>query len=185
VHDDFNERVDAEKRADGVGSLRREQLVQERARPMSPRNWPFTLLEYWQRTLAPDPGGVRTPSTDRLTRAAARGRIGITWTGFTDKVAIVTGGGSGDRGARLRCSSRRKARGLQSPTSPRRRAAVVVSEIEAAGGRARAPGRRRGPTRPAVEAMVADTVSAYGGLGHLAQQRGAALDQNRVDQDCP
>ena len=33
VHDEFNERVDAENRAHGVGLVRREQLVQERARP--------------------------------------------------------------------------------------------------------------------------------------------------------
>ncbi len=33
VHDAFNERVDAENTRDGVGRVRREQLVQERARP--------------------------------------------------------------------------------------------------------------------------------------------------------
>jgi 4-hydroxyacetophenone monooxygenase len=54
VHDDFNERVDAENRAmawgwSGVNSWYKND------RGRVTQNWPFTLLEYWQRTLRPDP----------------------------------------------------------------------------------------------------------------------------------
>ena len=54
VHDEFNEQVDAGEQQDGVGLLDGEQLVQERHGRVA-QNWPFTLLEYWQRTLRPDP----------------------------------------------------------------------------------------------------------------------------------
>ncbi len=54
VHDDYNERVDAENALmawgwSGVNSWYKN----EHGRVT--QNWPFTLLEFWQRTLAPDP----------------------------------------------------------------------------------------------------------------------------------
>ena len=54
VHDEFNEQVDAENGSMAWGCLDGEQLVQERHGHVA-QNWPFTLLEYWQRTLRPDP----------------------------------------------------------------------------------------------------------------------------------
>ncbi|MEY2432390.1 MAG: 4-hydroxyacetophenone monooxygenase [Acidimicrobiaceae bacterium] len=53
VHDDFNERVDAENRRmawgwSDVNSWYKNDLGRVA------QNWPFTLLEYWQRTLAPN-----------------------------------------------------------------------------------------------------------------------------------
>lgn len=55
VHDAFNERVDAENRAmawgwSDVSSWYKNELGRVA------QNWPFTLLEYWQRTLRADPG---------------------------------------------------------------------------------------------------------------------------------
>ena len=54
VHDDFNERVDAENRrmAWGVSSV---NSWYKNDHGHVAQNWPFTLLEYWQRTLEPDP----------------------------------------------------------------------------------------------------------------------------------
>jgi 4-hydroxyacetophenone monooxygenase len=54
VHDTFNEQVDAENRrmawgASGVNTWYKNQHGR------ITQNWPFTLLEYWQRTLSPDP----------------------------------------------------------------------------------------------------------------------------------
>ena len=54
VHDEFNERVDAENRQmawgwSDVNSWYKNDLGRVA------QNWPFTLLEYWQRTLAPKP----------------------------------------------------------------------------------------------------------------------------------
>jgi 4-hydroxyacetophenone monooxygenase len=54
VHDTFNEAVDEENRNyawgwSGVNSWYKND------RGRVSQNWPFTLLEYWQRTLAPDP----------------------------------------------------------------------------------------------------------------------------------
>jgi 4-hydroxyacetophenone monooxygenase len=54
THDAFNELVDAENRAmawgwSGVNSWYKNQSGRVT------QNWPFTLLEYWQRTLRPDP----------------------------------------------------------------------------------------------------------------------------------
>ncbi len=54
VHDEFNERVDAENRQmawgwSDVNSWYKNDLGRVA------QNWPFTLLEYWQRTLAPNP----------------------------------------------------------------------------------------------------------------------------------
>ena len=54
VHDRFNERVDVENRAMAWGwSDVNSWYKNEKGRVA--QNWPFTLLEYWQRTLAPDP----------------------------------------------------------------------------------------------------------------------------------
>lgn len=99
---------------------------------------------------------------------------------FTDKVAIVTGGGSGiGRATALLFASEGAA--VTVADIAEQAAGAVVAEIEAAGGRARVqvtdvadPG--------AVAAMVADTVAAFGGLDIL-HNNAAALDQNRVDQD--
>ena len=54
VHDVFNERVDAENAAMAWGwSDVNTWYKNEKGRIT--QNWPFTLLEYWQRTLRPDP----------------------------------------------------------------------------------------------------------------------------------
>ena len=54
VHDEFNERVDAENKRMAWGwSDVNSWYKNEHGRVA--QNWPFTLLEYWQRTLAPDP----------------------------------------------------------------------------------------------------------------------------------
>ena len=54
VHDQFNERVDAENRSMAWGwSDVNSWYKNERGRVA--QNWPFTLLEYWQRTLKMDP----------------------------------------------------------------------------------------------------------------------------------
>jgi 4-hydroxyacetophenone monooxygenase len=54
VHDAFNEAVDAENRMMAWGwSDVSSWYKNDRGRVA--QNWPFTLLEYWQRTLAPDP----------------------------------------------------------------------------------------------------------------------------------
>src|SRR5690606_22298855 len=54
VHDTFNEAVDAEnaRMAWGVSDV---NSWYKNASGRVSQNWPFTLLEYWQRTLAPDP----------------------------------------------------------------------------------------------------------------------------------
>src|SRR5436305_15308706 len=54
VHDEVNEKVDAENRQmawgwSDVNSWYKNDLGRVA------QNWPFTLLEYWQRTLAPRP----------------------------------------------------------------------------------------------------------------------------------
>jgi len=54
VHDEFNERVDAENRSMAWGwSDVNSWYKNEHGRVT--QNWPFSLLEYWQRTLAPEP----------------------------------------------------------------------------------------------------------------------------------
>ena len=54
VHDAFNERVDAENQQMAWGwSTVSSWYKNEHGRVA--QNWPFTLLEYWQRTQAPDP----------------------------------------------------------------------------------------------------------------------------------
>jgi 4-hydroxyacetophenone monooxygenase len=55
VHDDFNERVDAENALMAWGQSDVNSWYKNEHGHVS-QNWPFTLLEYWQRTLAPDPG---------------------------------------------------------------------------------------------------------------------------------
>ncbi len=54
VHDDFNERVDAENALMAWGWSEVSSWYKNEHGHVA-QNWPFTLLEYWQRTLAPDP----------------------------------------------------------------------------------------------------------------------------------
>jgi 4-hydroxyacetophenone monooxygenase len=54
VHDQFNERVDAENRAMAWGWSDVNSWYKNAQGRVS-QNWPFTLLEYWQRTREPDP----------------------------------------------------------------------------------------------------------------------------------
>ncbi len=55
IHDDFNERVDAENALMAWGWSDVSSWYKNEHGHVA-QNWPFTLLEYWQRTLAPDPG---------------------------------------------------------------------------------------------------------------------------------
>ena len=54
VHDAYNEAVDAEnaKMAWGASSV---NTWYKSATGRISQNWPFSLLEYWQRTRVPDP----------------------------------------------------------------------------------------------------------------------------------
>ncbi len=54
VHDEFNERVDAENARMAWGASDVSSWYKNEHGHVA-QNWPFTLLEYWQRTLAPDP----------------------------------------------------------------------------------------------------------------------------------
>jgi 4-hydroxyacetophenone monooxygenase len=54
VHDEFNERVDAENRMMAWGWSEVNSWYKNEHGHVA-QNWPFTLLEYWQRTLRPDP----------------------------------------------------------------------------------------------------------------------------------
>ena len=54
VHDAFNEAVDAENRRMAWGASDVNSWYKNDTGRVS-QNWPFTLLEYWQRTKAPDP----------------------------------------------------------------------------------------------------------------------------------
>jgi NAD(P)-dependent dehydrogenase (short-subunit alcohol dehydrogenase family) len=99
---------------------------------------------------------------------------------FTEKIAIVTGGGSGiGRATAMLLASEGAAVTVADIADAA--ATSVVAEIEAAGGRARAQVTDVADAH-AVAAMVADTVQAFGGLDVL-HNNAAALDQNRVDQD--
>ncbi len=55
IHDEFNERVDAENRRMAWGWSDVRSWYKNASGRVS-QNWPFTLLEYWQQTLRPDPG---------------------------------------------------------------------------------------------------------------------------------
>ena len=99
---------------------------------------------------------------------------------FTGKVAIVTGGGSGiGRATALLLASEGAAVTVAdiAPDAAR----TVVEAIAGEGGTARAQIVDVADA-VAVEAMVGDTVSAFGGLDVL-HNNAAALDQNRLDQD--
>jgi 4-hydroxyacetophenone monooxygenase len=54
VHDRFNEAVDAGNESMAWGASDVNTWYKNASGRIS-QNWPFTLLEYWQRTLAPDP----------------------------------------------------------------------------------------------------------------------------------
>lgn len=101
-------------------------------------------------------------------------------TRFEGKVAIVTGAGSGIGRATALLLAREGA-GVTVADISVDAAEKVVTEIHAAGGRARAQ-RVDVADADAVAEMVAATVSAFGGLDIL-HNNAAALDQNRLDQD--
>ena len=99
---------------------------------------------------------------------------------FAGKVAIVTGGGGniGRATARLLAS---EGASVTVSDLDGDAAGKVVAEIEADGGTARA--QATDVTDPdAVEAMVRDTVAAYGGLDVL-HNNAAAIALNGKDQD--
>ena len=54
MHDAFNEQVDAGNRAMAWGVSKVNSWYKNEHGHVA-QNWPFTLLEYWQRTLAPNP----------------------------------------------------------------------------------------------------------------------------------
>lgn len=54
VHDAFNEAVDAENRSMAWGASEVSSWYKNDHGRVA-QNWPFTLLDYWERTLAPDP----------------------------------------------------------------------------------------------------------------------------------
>ena len=99
---------------------------------------------------------------------------------FTGKVAIVTGGGSGiGRATAMLLAAEGAAVTVADIASDP--AHAVVAEITAVGGVARAQIVDVAEADD-VAAMVADTVTAFGGLDVL-HNNAAALDQNRLDQD--
>jgi 4-hydroxyacetophenone monooxygenase len=55
VHDEFNERVDAENALMAWGWSDVNSWYKNEHGHVA-QNWPFTLLEYWRRTRVPDPG---------------------------------------------------------------------------------------------------------------------------------
>ncbi len=54
IHDEFNERVDAQNSRMAWGASDVNSWYKNEHGHVA-QNWPFTLLEYWQRTLHPDP----------------------------------------------------------------------------------------------------------------------------------
>jgi 4-hydroxyacetophenone monooxygenase len=54
VHDEFNRLVDEENRAMAWGAADVNSWYKNETGRVT-QNWPFTLLDYWQRTVAPDP----------------------------------------------------------------------------------------------------------------------------------
>ncbi len=99
---------------------------------------------------------------------------------FTGKVAIVTGAGSGIGRATARLLAAEGAAVTVADIAAEP-AHNVVAEITTAGGTARAQIVDVADA-DGVAAMIADTVSAFGGLDVL-HNNAAALDQNRLDQD--
>jgi NAD(P)-dependent dehydrogenase (short-subunit alcohol dehydrogenase family) len=99
---------------------------------------------------------------------------------FIDKVAIVTGAGSGiGRATAILLATEGAAVTVADIAVDA--AAAVVAEITAAGGTARSQVIDVADPE-AVAAMVADTVAAFERLDVL-HNNAAALDQNRIDQD--
>jgi NAD(P)-dependent dehydrogenase (short-subunit alcohol dehydrogenase family) len=99
---------------------------------------------------------------------------------FTGKVAIVTGGGGNIGSATAKLLAAEGAAVTVADLGADA-ALAVVAEIEAAGGTARA--QATDVTDPdAVEAMVRDTLAAYGGLDVL-HNNAAAIALNGKDQD--
>jgi len=99
---------------------------------------------------------------------------------FTDKVAIVTGAASGIGAATARLLATEGA-AVTLADLDLDRATALADELAAAGHQAR-PQRVDVAEAGQVEAMVAATVAAFGGLDVL-HNNAAAIDRNRIDQD--
>lgn len=99
---------------------------------------------------------------------------------FTDKVAIVTGAASGIGAATARLLAT-EGTAVTLADLDLDRATALADELAAAGHQAR-PQRVDVAEAGQVEAMVAATVAAFGGLDVL-HNNAAAIDRNRIDQD--